>query len=537
MGGYYLILLIAMFFLSWLVVILLVPPVIKLAKRYELVDKPSARKVHQVPTPRVGGIALFTAFIIPFTIFYAGLCYKLQLPLSHVLSKPDWLGLLAGGSLAFLTGLIDDITGLTPGIKLMGQTLAALCACFGGLTVKEMALPLIGPVSLGWLSIPVTVLWFLTIINGFNLLDGVDGLATTLTFTTGFFLLLYCLQNNREYLALPAVIIMGIGLGFLHFNMNPASIFMGDSGSHFLGFQLAALALKACASEGGIANPAVPLLIFFVPLVDVAMAMVRRILRGHGIFNPDTDHIHHCLLRKGFSQNRILLIIGSATALTSTVGLISPYLNPLADLCLFGVVALLSLTSMAHIGYLSCFRENPKNHLFYTAREYTRFILMLWKYRMQIHRAREYESLIPPLVKALNSLQPELARLELLHQPQSFSKALSEGYKNTVKSTVEISTKAGLNSNDGSALTLNIPLIVNNMLFGTFLIKNVPGIRNIPYRFILWYLHKVTHYLTAAILRINMESEKMKLVPSEEDAISCAPKKQVYVLIQAKGKA
>ncbi|SFM90806.1 glycosyltransferase family 4 protein [Thermodesulforhabdus norvegica] len=531
----YLFLLISVFFLSWLAVMLLVPLVMRFANKYKLLDKPSERKVHQIPIPRVGGIALFSAFTISFAVFYAGLCYKLHLPILHILDKPQWIGLLIGGGLVFVTGLIDDVLGLTPGIKLIGQIIAASCAYFGGLTITQINLPFAGPLHLGWFSFPFTILWFLIIINGFNLLDGVDGLATTLTFVTGFFLLLYCLQNNREYLALPAVIIMGVSLGFLHFNMNPARIFMGDSGSYFLGFQLAALALKACTSEDGISSPGVPLLIFLVPLTDVLMATVRRILRGHGIFNPDTDHIHHCLLKKGFSQNAIISTIGLTTALTGTAGLTLPYLDPLMNFCLLSTLAFFLTLFMARIGYLSCLYGSGSGQFEHTTWSYISLFAMLWKYRIRVHKVREHESLLPILIEVLNPLQPDFARLELFHQPQNLPEIQTGYHKNVTTSEIKITKKSSLKYGTTYALTLNIPLVINNSLFGTFLIKNVPKVHFVSHRFVMWYVQKIADYLTSSLWRIYTEREKSlirrKAVSREESAV---PRRLVYVLIQGR---
>lgn len=297
--------LIAIFITSLFFSLVLTPPVTRLNRRLGLMDEPSERRTHAGSIPRGGGIAIFISFFLPFlaaTFFTTPM--------------PDWLaldrrmlGLLAGALAAFGMGLWDDAKGVRPGVKFLVQTAIGCMSFAWGLRIASLYVPLIGGVDLGWLALPATVLWFLLVMNGINLIDGLDGLAAGVTLFAALVLLVMCVLTQRYLEAMGFAALAGSCLGFLRYNFNPASVFMGDCGSYFLGYMLAALSLAGSIKSQAAAALLIPLVALGVPLMEVVWAAVRRFVQGRSIFQPDTGHFHHRLLRMGFTHRRAVLAL------------------------------------------------------------------------------------------------------------------------------------------------------------------------------------------------------------------------------------
>lgn len=287
--------------LAALILALVITPwVKKLALRWGALDAPGERKVHCQVMPRMGGLAIYLAFtaVVLFT---------------QPLARPV-LGLLVGGGWIMALGILDDIKELSARKKLVGQILGALILVAFGFRVEFVTNPFMeGLILLGKLTIPVTILWIIGVTNAVNLIDGLDGLAAGTSaiaaMTMAVVVVLEGLANpglgETAFAAVHlALILCGSILGFLRYNFYPARIFMGDSGSMFLGFTLAALAIMGLTKGATVISVFIPIVILGIPLLDTVFAIIRRLFNGQPIFQADKNHLHHRLLEKGLSIDR-----------------------------------------------------------------------------------------------------------------------------------------------------------------------------------------------------------------------------------------
>jgi len=248
--------------------------------------------------PRFGGMAIFLSFILPFSIVY--------LILSQAPLDGQWPAILGGAFAVLLIGAYDDWKGASVGSRLVVEIGAACLLFFAGIGIHTLPNPFGQPLALGWLSLPVTVLWVVVITNAINLIDGLDGLAAGTSILILTAILLMNGQSLPAGLALAALALIGALAGFLFYNHPPASIYMGDSGSLFLGFFLATFAMAVSRGTSGSSSIGVMVLAFSLPLLDMMYAIVRRWYRGMPIYKSDTDHLHHKLLQKGYSKRQVL---------------------------------------------------------------------------------------------------------------------------------------------------------------------------------------------------------------------------------------
>ncbi len=293
---------------SFCLALLVTPLATRFARRFDLVDRPSGRKIHEKPIPRIGGVAIFFAFFAPFT---GTLIYTNDL-IAKIHSEPALFLVALGAAIVFLMGLADDLFRLHPMFKFAVQILSASLAYAGGLIISQLQLPGIAAIKLGWLSVPVTIFWFLLVINAINLIDGLDGLAAGVCFFASLTLLVLSILGGRYLVAAGLAALAGACLGFLRYNFNPASIFMGDSGSYFLGYMLAALSIVGSMKSQTTVAVLIPVIALGLPLMDTVLATIRRFLIGKQIFQPDRSHIHHRLLKLGFSHRKTVLLLYAA---------------------------------------------------------------------------------------------------------------------------------------------------------------------------------------------------------------------------------
>ena len=296
--------LIALTFATALVVGLVVTPIVRhFAHGLDLLDHPGGRKIHQVPIPRLGGVAMALAFAIAI-----GLAMLTTPDLGAVggLGPHRMVAILAAVSVLFLVGIIDDIRGMRALVKLSFQIAAAVIAWSLGLSIERFHLPW-GVVELGAFALPITVLWIVGVINAVNLIDGLDGLASGVGLTVlGAFGLLAAVDGVDPTLLVVAATV-GAAIGFLAYNLHPASIIMGDTGAMFLGFIIAAVAISLTQDGVNPVPPWVPIVALGLPIADTGWAVIRRAARGEAVFAPDRGHIHHQLLRRGLSQRDTML--------------------------------------------------------------------------------------------------------------------------------------------------------------------------------------------------------------------------------------
>lgn len=296
-----------LFFGAALLLALFLTPVVRAwSIRFGFLDAPGKRKIHKEDIPRLGGVAVFIAAAVPFGAF---------LLLGHFTGQQasrSWqplFGLLLGCLIVFGIGVWDDIRRLPPWPKLTAEIGASLVAFMFGLKVQFVFNPFGPPLDIPWLNGLLTVLWLVGITNAINLADGIDGLATGIaTFAAA---VLFSMTLPTVYTLVPylAIALCGACLGFLRYNFSPATIFLGDSGSLFLGFYLGALSLWA--SEKSVIAFAlfIPITVLGLPIVDMIYAVLRRWHRGVPLGQADRDHIHHRLLEKGFSHRRAVLML------------------------------------------------------------------------------------------------------------------------------------------------------------------------------------------------------------------------------------
>lgn len=288
-----------------LLALMLTPLAKAFAIRVGAVDKPNERKVHAVSMPRMGGLAIYGAY---------ALCYILIVYFTDAVATNVGYALLIGGAVIVLTGALDDLFDISPLQKIAGQLVAAGIAIYFGLVIEHISLPFLdAPLDLGWFGIPLTVLWIVGITNAINLIDGLDGLASGVSGIAALALFFVSLSIGNPMLALMSITLVGTIIGFLAFNFHPAKIFMGDSGSLFLGFFLSTISLLEL-KEATLVSFIIPLLILAVPISDTLYAIIRRKLNHQPISTADKNHLHHRLLVLGLSHRQsVLLIYGIST--------------------------------------------------------------------------------------------------------------------------------------------------------------------------------------------------------------------------------
>ncbi|MFB9327029.1 glycosyltransferase family 4 protein [Paenibacillus aurantiacus] len=283
------------------------PLVIKLAYAIGAIDKPNHRKVHTRIMPRMGGLGIYAAFVGGY------FAIKPFLPEGLLRSYDTNLinGLLVGGTIIVLIGALDDRFELSAKVKLLGQIIAACVVVIGfDIKIDLLNIPFgeaMQPVA-SWISIPLTILWIVGVTNAINLIDGLDGLAAGVSaIAIGTIAVMAAIMGFAPVILLSTILLGGV-IGFLAYNFHPAKIFMGDTGSLFLGFSLATLSMIGF-KQVTIVSFVTPLLIIGVPLSDTFFAIVRRWVNKRPIFAPDKGHLHHCLRELGFSHRRTVLII------------------------------------------------------------------------------------------------------------------------------------------------------------------------------------------------------------------------------------
>jgi len=316
--------LIPLTFAAALVTGLIVTPIVRgVAHHLGLLDHPGGRKVHEVPIPRLGGVAMAIAIAVAIggaTVANPDLGSTLGL-------RPNRApAILAGVGLLLVVGIVDDVRGMRALVKLAFQVAAALLAWWLGLSIERLFFPW-GIVELGALALPITVAWIVAVINAVNLIDGLDGLATGVVLTVlGAFGLLAAADGVDPTLFIVAATI-GAAVGFLAYNLHPATIIMGDTGSMVLGFVVAAVAISLTQDGVHPQAPWVPILALGVPIIDTIWAVVRRTARGDAFFVADRGHIHHQLLRLGLGQRDAMLLL---TAVSGALAMLAVLLGRLA---------------------------------------------------------------------------------------------------------------------------------------------------------------------------------------------------------------
>jgi UDP-GlcNAc:undecaprenyl-phosphate GlcNAc-1-phosphate transferase len=328
------------FFIGLISAFLITPLVKKIAFKLKAVDLPDKRKVHDKPIPRLGGIAIYISFLS-------------ALILAMILSKnfsSELIGIILGGTIILVLGVVDDIKGLTPIVKFIGQIIASFILILFGVQIEFVGSPFGGLVDVGLWSIPLTIIWVVAFTNMINLIDGLDGLAAGISSIAALALFFAAFQTGRYSVAFIALALMGSAIGFIFHNFHPASIFMGDSGSMFLGFILGSITAQGVMKSVAIVSLLVPLMIMGVPILDTFLAILRRLRHRMPVSQADRLHIHHKLLHKGFTHRQTVIIIYIWCILLSTSALALNFATPVQRAPIFIALAVLSFFFAKFLG-------------------------------------------------------------------------------------------------------------------------------------------------------------------------------------------
>ena len=294
---------------AFIVALIVTPAVILLAKKTGAMDAPNARKVHKKPVPRIGGLAIYAGFMaaIIFTAVKFGLDGE---------QLKETVGLVLSGSLIVGLGLVDDYKNLPARVKLAGQIVAAvILVLLFDVRIDFVTDPFGDFFYLDRFAVPVTVFWLVGLTNTVNLIDGLDGLAAGVASIASITIMFVALDQNLTLVAVLTASLAGAAVGFLKYNVNPAEIFMGDTGSMFLGFMLAGISVTGSVKSVATIALIVPIFALALPILDTTFAIVRRFRGGVPIFKPDKGHLHHRLLSVGFTQRQAVLLMYVISAL------------------------------------------------------------------------------------------------------------------------------------------------------------------------------------------------------------------------------
>jgi len=277
------------------------------------------RDLHEVPLPRLGGVPIYLSFLAAVSVaFLASLHFPALAP---DLSIRTLLTVLVPATLVFLLGLYDDIHSVGPYTKFAVQGVAAIMLFAGGLRILDLPV-LFGARHLAWyIGLPITVLWVLGITNAFNLIDGLDGLAAGSALFSTFIVFVVAISSGSLLVSLLTIALAGAILGFLRFNFNPATIFLGDSGSLFIGFMLSALALEGAQKAPTAIAVAIPVVSFGLPILETTLSVLRRLISGRPLFTADREHIHHKLLQQGLSPRQVVIALYAVSAIFAVLSL------------------------------------------------------------------------------------------------------------------------------------------------------------------------------------------------------------------------
>jgi UDP-GlcNAc:undecaprenyl-phosphate GlcNAc-1-phosphate transferase len=340
----------AIFFVAAFSSITFTPLLRRLCERFGLLDEVTdARRVHRKPVPRLGGVAIY------FSILFAlSLLLLIHNDLTTALRSIRWKfpAILIPSTLVFLFGVYDDLRGTKAPAKFVVQGLAGVLLYAMGGRIEVLSIPFVGPVELPYaVGFALTVIWVVGISNAFNLIDGIDGLAAGAALFASVVMVTVALMTFNPFVSVVAIAMTGALVGFLRYNFNPASIFLGDSGALFLGFLLAALSVQGTQKASTVVAVTIPLLAFGVPIVDMSVAMARRFLSGRPVFQGDREHIHHKLLERGWSQRRVALALYGVCALFGLLAMLLVVESGRTTGFILFVVGVALIFGLSHLRY------------------------------------------------------------------------------------------------------------------------------------------------------------------------------------------
>ena len=349
------------FIVSFVFVCLVTPILIKIGLKFGFVDQVNQRKIHRGAIPRIGGIGISLGTLLPIFL----LCFFFTTGVE--IKTPSNMLLYFGGGLAIsLLGLFDDIKGINAKVKMLFQIVIAFVATQHGALIESLPMPW-GRLELGIFGYFLTIFWIIGIINAFNLIDGMDGLSSGITLFSSLTLAMLAIANGYLPTALVALALAGAVTGFLIYNFNPARIFMGDSGSMFIGYILAILSLRNQSKAHAVVSIMVPIIAMGLPILDTTLAFMRRIMRHQSIFAADKQHIHHFILSLGFNQRKTVLILYSISIMFTVLSLLMIFNKNIDTFLIVLVFAIIIFVIITKLGYVEMiygrFRVKKENSL------------------------------------------------------------------------------------------------------------------------------------------------------------------------------
>jgi len=324
-------------FLTGLGIAALVTPEVRaVAVRFGILDRPGERRVHSSPVPLLGGVAVWLGFIVPVLLFCD-------------LARPV-IGLLAGGSIILAVGIVDDLINLRPWQKLIGQIAAALVFVWFGGRIDFLTNPFGGMIYLSHFAVPLTIFWIVALTNVVNFMDGIDGVAAGISAIACLTVFAVAVLNNQPYVAPLSLALAGAALGFIRYNLHPATIFMGDAGAMFLGYTIAGISVIGAVKGAATLALSIPTLALGLPIVDTALVIFGRIWRGAPFYLPDNSHMHHRLLNRGFDQRQAAAFMFRISILLAIAAIVLSR-HELVTLAAAAVIASVAIAQAVIVGY------------------------------------------------------------------------------------------------------------------------------------------------------------------------------------------
>jgi UDP-GlcNAc:undecaprenyl-phosphate GlcNAc-1-phosphate transferase len=417
----------------------------------------SEHHLHNLPIPRLGGVAIALSFLIA-----TATALILSRPLGHSSGlSPHPLGtILPPAILIFLLGIYDDMRGASPYLKFSVQAVAGMMLFAGGLRILDLPI-LFGTHQFSWYTgLPLTILWVVAITNAFNLIDGLDGLAAGSALFSTLVVFVVALLGNLPLISLISLALAGAILGFLRFNFNPATIFLGDCGSLFIGFMLSALALYGTQKAPTIIAVAIPVVSFGLPILETSLSVLRRLISGRPVFTADREHIHHKLLQRGMSHRQVVIVLYGVSAMFA---LLSLFLLWPTGSTLGLVLAVLGTgiwIGVQHLGYLEfgeirrvAQRTIEQRHIFANN-------LSIRRAAAELNAAEDFPQVCRILTAAFES--NDFDGFELATQPSLSERALHLVEPYAVPRLCWRKLGAFVNPEFGNTWSLNLSLISSN---------------------------------------------------------------------------
>jgi UDP-GlcNAc:undecaprenyl-phosphate GlcNAc-1-phosphate transferase len=335
--------------MAFLVAIIMTPLIRKIALRYGVCAHPNHRTIHQDIVPKLGGVVIFAAYLAGFILImlFAGQQFETLVR--------EGIIFLIGGSLILIVGIYDDIKEISYYQKLIMQTIAAIIVILFGYKISIIINPFGGIISLSIFSVPFTLLWIVGITNAINLIDGLDGLAAGISLGATCVIVAISLWFGNIASAFPAAILAGALLAFLFFNFNPAKIFLGDSGSLFIGFMLACFSINGTFRNSSAVALLIPIIVLGIPITDTMLAFIRRLRKGVHPFVADREHVHHRLLNLGLSHRQVVLLMNSVSYFWGAIAFVIYTTNSQYSLLLLLIVFIMILIGLKKLGFVQYF--------------------------------------------------------------------------------------------------------------------------------------------------------------------------------------